>query len=268
MSGVKYFRPVSSAAIIIAFRDRGVDPLRQRNLDHVAEYWKGSGLPVHVVDDGREGDAHFCRSAAYNRGAAATDADVLCYIESDIILPYAQLHAAIDDAQHHVGLVVPLTVQRKLSEADSELVRAGADPVGFTPEVINETGKTGLNHGCAGVISRRTLAAVGQFDEVMEGHGHDDTAMLIAFDRTCGPVRFVDGVAYHLYHLDFDPTLTKGDHITAADAAAQNRNLQRLQLYRSASSATVIRQLTSGWTPNDWRARFQENSPTAGRYAP
>lgn len=99
------------------------------------------------------------------------------------------------------------------------------------------------------------------------GHGHDDTAMRIAFDRCAGPIRHVDGTAYHLYHLDFDPTLTRGAHITIADAAAQDRNLARLELYRRSHTPQDIRRLTSGWAPtNDWRDRATENDPLAGRY--
>jgi hypothetical protein len=257
---------VISAAIIIAFRDRGVDPLRQKNLDCVRDYWAGSGLPVHVVDDGRTGDEHFNRHAAYNRGAAATDADVLCYIESDILLDYQQLNIAIESAASQLGQVVPFEIQRKLTREGSELVRDGADPVDVDIEQLIHTAAGGVNHGCANVISRETLNLVGRWDEAFEGHGHDDTAACIGFAVATGQqMRYVAGFAHHLWHLDFDPTLTQGDHIRPEDAAAQERNLQRLQLYRQARRPEDIRALTIGGN-RDWRARHRENDPRAGRY--
>ena len=75
----------STVAIIIPFRDRGIDPLRVANLKRVLQHWDGLGITVHVVDDGRAGNAPFCRSAAYNHGAAITQADILVYVEADVI---------------------------------------------------------------------------------------------------------------------------------------------------------------------------------------
>lgn len=212
-----------------------------------------------VVDDEGSGDQHFNRHRAYNRGAAMTSADVLCYIESDIMLPFGQLNTAVRMAGMQRGLVVPFSEQHKLGEIDSGRVRGGQDREKFTPEVINHTATNTVNHGCASVISRYSLKAVGQWDEEFDGHGHDDTAMLIAFDRACGPARFVPGVAHHLYHLEMDPGLTSGSHITPEDARAQVRNGERLQLYREAATADQIRKLTSGGIyVRDWR--------TAGRH--
>lgn len=239
------------AAIIIAFRDRGVDPLRQQNLDCVREHWAACGdWPVFVVDDGREGDAHFNRHIAYNRGAALTDADVLCYLEADILLPYEQLHQAITSATEAPGMVVAFSYQHKLSATDSMLVRAfQKQPTDCTPAAVINTKDNGINHGCAGVISRATLEMAGKWDERFEGHGNDDTAMAIAFDRCAGRVRCVPGIAHHLYHLDYDPNLTAGDHITPADKRAQQINQARLHLYQRARLPTEIRRLTAGWSP-------------------
>jgi glycosyltransferase involved in cell wall biosynthesis len=260
---------VAQAEIIIPFRDRGVDPLRKANLDRVIAHWDlYPQFGVHVVDDGRTGGAHFNRHAAYNRGTDKAHADVLVYLESDILIDPAQIRAAVDLAAAEPGLVIPFSHQHKLSPTDSELVRGWLkEPADCVPDQVIDTAAGGINHGCANVISRATLRAVGRWDDRFEGHGHDDTAMRIAFDRCAGPIRHVMGVAYHLYHLDFDPTLTRGAHITAADAAAQDRNLARLELYRGAATQADIRRLTGGWAPQtNWRSRFIENDPRAGRY--
>lgn len=258
-----------TAAVIIPFRDRGVDPLRQANLDRVVQHWKESEFPVIVADDGRTGGRHFNRSAAYNRGTAQTDADVFIYAESDIMVDFQQIREAIEVATVGPGMVIPFTEQRKLTEDDSVLVRSYLkDPQDCVPGQVIPTGLNGINHGCCNVISRATLKLVGQWDEKFEGHGHDDTAMLIAFDRCAGNIRWVQGVAYHLYHLEFDPTLSNGSHITAGDAQAQARNLQRLNQYRKQQTAEGIRWLTAGGG-TDWRTRvlpLVENDPLAGRY--
>lgn len=247
---------MTTAAVIIPFRDRGIDPLRRQNLEYTTGWWQRSPWPVYIVDDGGTGKDMFNRSRAYNRGAAICGADVLCYIESDTVLPYDQLQDAINEAQALPGLVVPFSHQFKLSEADSVKVRAGADPDEFEPEQTNDTHRTTVNHGSAGVISRATLEAVGQWDEAFEGHGHDDTAMMIGFEKTCRPVRFIGGVAWHLYHLDMDPGLTRGAHITKADCAAQDRNRARLKMYAEAPDTAAIRRLTAG-AATDWRMAWR-----------
>ena len=247
---------MTDAAIIIAFRDRGVDPLRQWNLDYVAAYWGKSNWPVYIVDDGGSGNDHFNRSRAYNRGTALTDANVLCYIESDTVLPYAQLQSAIEWAVTP-GLIVPFSFQHKLGNMDSHLVRGGADYRMFEGEAIHDTWASTINHGSACVISRQTLRSAGQWDEAFEGHGHDDTAMKIAFEMTGSSTRFVGGQAHHLYHLEFDPGLTSGAHIRPEDARAQERNGKRLAMYQRARNPEEIRWLTGGGAlQDDWRKRM------------
>lgn len=248
-----------TAAIIIPFRDRGIDPLRRANLLRVLEHWYGFEVDARVVDDDREGDAAFCRHRAYNKGTAATDADVLVYIESDILIPHQQIRDAITLAVEQPGLVVPFSLQHKLSPTDSLLVRADLkDPADCVPEP-HPYGE-GTNFGCANVISRQTLNMVGQWDEVMEGHGYDDVAMLIAFRLCAGLVRRVDGPAYHLYHKDVDPdTSPDRAHLTDEDVTAQSRNQQRMLMYRGAHTPEQIRQLTAGGKPDGrwgWRSRI------------
>ena len=246
---------------MIAFRDRGVDPLRKANLDRVLAWWEDFDAPVIVVDDGRQGKAHFNRSRAYNIGAKKTDADILIYVEADTLIPYDQIRAAADMAGSELGMVVPFTHQKKLGTTESMLVRAGLkEPYDCVPDP-HPYGEMS-NYGCANVLSRATLAAVGRWDEVLEGHGHDDNAMWQAFNKAARPTRWVDGPAYHLYHLDFDPDICPGAHITAEDKAAQERNYRRMQLYCFAQTAEEIRHLTSGGQSlaTSWRSRWTRAS--------
>ncbi len=70
--------------------------------------------------------------------------------------------------------------------------------------------------GAINIVSRATLNKVGGWDECFEGNWYDDVAMKIAFEKVGGITRWVDGPAFHLYHL---PGHT-GDHLTDADRAA------------------------------------------------
>lgn len=223
---------VPSAAIVIPFRDRGNDPARPANLRRVEQHWCHCDIPVLVVSDGLTGVELFNRSAAYNYGAAATDADVLVYIEADIIIDLAQLQKAIHLAADHPGLVLPFTHLHALDERDSADVRAHQkQPSGCSGTVSEQS------VGPANVVSRRTLEMVGGWDEAFRGHGFDDLAMCQAFEVVAGPLRRVSGPAYHLHHLPGVPG---------------PRNFDRAQLYGSWCSAEEIRRLTRGQEITGW----------------
>lgn len=228
-----------TAAILIGFRDRGTDPLRKANLDCVLQYWEPFGLPIHVVDDGGTEAEQFNRHRAYNRAAQHTDADVLCYVESDMLLPFHQMEEAIIAARTP-GLIVPFTERHELNAEDSAKIRAHQltyhDVRG---EVIMPKPR---RTGAINVLSRATLNAVGRYDEAFSGNWWDDRSMHIAFDICAGPTRWIDGPSYHLYHL---PGHT-GTHLTPEDKAATARNKERFRRYQQARTPGQIRQLTNG----------------------
>lgn len=226
-------------AVVIPFRDRGLDPLRLENLARVADHWAGYGGEVIVSGDGRSGDAHFNRSAAYNRGVADTDADMLIFAESDLLVSYAQIDRAIEVASDSLGMVVPFSWFMALSPEDSVRVRnREVEPEGLSATPIK--GHRG-SIGAINVLSRDTYEAVGGYDEQFEGAWYDDDAMKIAFDVAAGPTRWVEGSAYHLYHLSGG----RGAHLTGEDRAATARNRRRLRLYKQARTAEQIRKLTA-----------------------
>lgn len=228
---------MTSAAIVIPFRDRGIDPLRQANLDAVLAWWRDAPWPVTVVDDGRTGDAQFNRSAAYNRGRAlAGQVDVIIYTESDMLLDHAQIATAVDMAAEQPGLVVPFTQYRYLSPRDSVRVRAGADAARFRPESVRNDG---LSIGAVNVLSQATLDATGGYTERTEGSWYDDTIMHRAFDVCAGPTRWVDGPAFHLYHLPAH----KGAHLSDADRAATAHNKALWKLVKAAATPEQVRAL-------------------------
>jgi hypothetical protein len=233
-------------AIIIPFRDRGVDPLRKLNLHTVMAYWQNNRrtnwAAIIVSHDGRTGTEQFNRSAAYNRGVAAmARADVFIFAESDMIINQRQIDEAVAMAAESPGLIVPFNEYRYLSPEDSQLVRNGQDPATLTPEsVIPNEQRSAPRTGPINVMSRATIDAVGRWDENFEGNWWDDRAMHHAFATAVAPIRMVDGPAYHLYHL---PGHT-GSHLTPEDRAATECNRLRYLRYRTATTPQQIRELT------------------------
>jgi hypothetical protein len=229
------------AHIVVPFRDRGRDPLRAANLECVLEWWEHAPWPVHVVDDGRTGDAQFNRSAAYNRGLELVrdlGGDTVIYTESDMLVPWEQIEKSVEMAAGRLGLVVGFTSYRYLSEDAANKVRNGESPVGKLAKTIDN----GASIGAVNIVSSATMRAVGQWDETFEGSWYDDTAMFRAFEVAAGKTRWVDGPGWHLYHL---PGWT-GDHLTDEDKAATARNAARCGLYRFAETPDRIRELTAG----------------------
>lgn len=228
----------TDVALIIPFRDRGTDPLRQANLDHVVSCWQEMGYKPQIFDDGREGDAQFNRSAAYNRAVKFNpNAEVFIFAESDMIISEYQADAAVALAKVVPGLVVPFNEYHYVGAGRSAAIRAGVMPERADSEWIMNNGRA---VGAINVVSRYALSQVGQWDEHFEGSWYDDRAMEIAFRITCGPTQFIQGPGIHLFH---QPGWT-GDHLTDEDKAATARNAYRHQRYVQAETPEQIRALT------------------------
>lgn len=228
-------------AVIIPFRDCGTDPLRAANLLRVRNHWSDFGAPIYEVDDGREADASFNRCAAYNRGAArAKDADVLVYAEADMLISGWQVREAVARAAGGLGMVVPFRQYRALTARESERVRTyNRDPAVCDTDYVMDDGHA---VGAINVMHRDTLEAIGCWDETFEGNGYDDKAMERALAVAAGPIRWVEGPAYHLYHLPG----WRGDHLSEADRAATEANRIRWHRYLKATTPREIRTLTAG----------------------
>src|SRR5512139_55053 len=224
-------------AVLMRFRSRG-DQVREANLARVADHWSHYGCEIIVATDGRSRDTQFNRSAAYNRAVAQTDADVLIFTESDILISFDQVDRAVAAARAAPGLVVPFSWFIALSEEGSQQVRAYVtDPVDCEASPVKGHRDS---IGAVNVVSRETYDLVGGYDEQMEGAWYDDDAMKIAFEVCAGPTRWVEGSAYHLYHLSGG----RGAHLSREDRAATARNRLRLRLYRQARTPEQIRGLT------------------------
>jgi hypothetical protein len=226
-------------AVIIPFRDRGVDPRRAANLDMVQAWWYANGCEPQIVDDGLEGDVQFNRHRAYNRAVSRNhDADVFVFTEADMLIHPEQVRTAIYLAEHEPGLVVPFTQYRYLSDSMTEVLRQdyhdsasdkiaswwdrpANDPTsvfGLTPESVMDNGKS---IGAVNVVSRYTLDLTGGFTEATRGNWYDDNIIEEGFAFLLGnKTRVVDGPAVHLYHLPGH----KGDHLSDEDRRATRHN--------------------------------------------
>ena len=230
-------------ALVIAHRDRGRDPNRAANLESAVRWWRDYGIEPLVVDDGRSGDDHWCRSAAYNRAARMVDADIIVYSEADILIDLDQILAGVRLARRRPGLVVPFSRFMAMTEHDTDLVRRRViDP---SQAAAKQVRRERTSIGAVNIVSRRTLDLVGGgYDERFEGHAYDDDAMEWAFRHTCRPTRFVDGPAWHQWHVPGAYYATPES--TEADLAATERNRQRWNLYRRTTDPDRIRALIRG----------------------
>lgn len=227
-------------SVAIPFRDRGRDANRPANLKRVIEHWREVGIEPHVVGDGRSGDEQFCRSAAYNIAARELDADILVYSESDLIVPIEQILKGVELAASAPGLVVPFSRFMAVEPRESEMVRQHLihPSAAFAQQMRGDC----QSIGAVNIVSRESIAAIGQWPEEFEGAWFDDDACEAAFRTCCGPTRFVNGDGYHLYHLPG----ASGEHLTDADRAATAANQARFELYRQAETPERIRELTAG----------------------
>ena len=229
--------------VIIPYRDRRKDWRRQANLDSAVCWWREQGCiePI-IVDDGRRGSAQFNRSAAMNRGAALADTDIIVFSEADLLVPFDQILEGVKLAAEKPGLVVPFSRFMAMTEVDTNLVRertlhpadAEADQVRGDCQSI----------GAVNIVSRESIAAIGQFDEQFDGHAYDDDATEYAFRTCCGPTRFVEGPGWHQHHMPGAFYATPAS--TEADLAATERNRCRWRIYQRANTPEKIRRLTAG----------------------
>lgn len=233
-----------TTALVIPFRDRGIDPCRPLNLEFVSRWWTRSGIPwpLYVVSDGRVGNSPFNRSAAYNLAIADhPEVDVFVFIESDVFCGSDQIANGIELAQRAPGLVVGFSRFLEVSESDSVKVRAG--DIDVTEAEVKQIRDDYGSNGAVNIVSRRALDMVGGYDESFSAAWWDDSAMKIAFDICCGPTRFVEGDLFHLFHKSGG---RPGAVTTQEDRAATQRNKERWLKYKRATTPRQIRRLTRG----------------------
>lgn len=225
--------------VIIPFRDRGIDPRRAANLEIVQAWWYTHGFDPQVVSDGLFGPAQFNRHRAYNRAVERfPETDVFIFTEADMLIHPKQIIKAVDAAMDKPGLVVPFTQYRYLSDQRTAILRdmfhdrSTGDIAGWWSMDVESPGSVfsakpestmdnGKSIGAVNVVSATTLKITGGFTEATRGNWYDDNIIEEGFAFLTGnKTRWVDGPAVHMYHLPGH----KGDHLTAKDREATERN--------------------------------------------
>lgn len=236
---------MTHAAVIIPFRDRGLDPRRAANLEVVQAWWYAHGFDPQIMDDGLEGDAQFNRHRAYNRAVSRNHhTDIFIFAEADMLVHPSQIMFGIRLARRQPGLVVPFTQYRYWSDDmtamcrdeyhdyDSEYVgsiwqRGVTDSLSLFARVPESTMDNGKSIGAVNIVSRETLEITGGFTEATSGNWYDDRIIDKAFSFLTGnKTAYVPGPAVHLYHLPG----WQGDHLSEADRTATQRNRDILRL--------------------------------------
>lgn len=240
-------------SIIIAWRDTG-NSERQASLTCVLDHLAPLGLPMILASDERADGSPFNRSAAYNQGMRLSPSEVYVFHEADMLCPHDQLIAGVALAGEGLGLVIPFTTYRYMGIEESRFILSGVDPMEFAPWFEMRHGRS---IGAIGILSAESMRWVGQWDENLSGHGFDDNAMYHAIDTACGPARYVDGDASHLYHpMAYAPWERTSDaanpaNFSPAEVKATEENRRRVGLYEAATTPEQVRALTGAPWPGE-----------------
>jgi hypothetical protein len=151
-----------------------------------------------VVEVDAGGDM-FSRADSLNDGVRCSDAEVICALDADMIIPPAHIVAAAGMALEAPGMVVPFDEGRYLGSAASMRVVGGSSPWLAEPRWrFRPNSTTPLVGGC-NVLSRETFEKVGGWPTGFVGWGNQD----IAFADLCeqvAPLRRIEGPYVHLHH--------------------------------------------------------------------
>jgi GT2 family glycosyltransferase len=174
---------------------RVADEQRERVWAWLAKRLRRDGWDVregwHTEDEGL-----FNRSAAINRAAVGSDADVFVIADADTLVGRAQIESAVRIARATGTLTFGFHRYAALSEEGTEAVLDGYDG-SWEPYVELEF----INTASSCVVVRRDLwDRLGGFDERFVGWGWEDVAFSLAAQTLGGGMHRVAGTAWHLWH--------------------------------------------------------------------
>lgn len=218
------------AVILIPWRSNG-DPLRERNLQAVLEWYKPLGLPVVFGDTDHQ---PFNRGAARNAAArAAGDWDVALIADADTIAMHSVVLEALELARVNGQLIIPHDDFYRMNRRGTQTFLGNPNYYRDNPKkVLNLTGwpridKSMMPSGAL-VISKASFEAMGMYEEGFVGWGYEDSAFLLDAAATIGVTR-LSGMLWHLYH--------RPDYGTMADRRANEELLRQAGGSRRRSHA-------------------------------
>ena len=184
--------------IFIPWRDSGC-PYRRKNFNYTFSYYSKIGH-VSAVDSVYE---KFNRANARNRAVGLSKSNIFLLVDADSVIPVAQLEEAFIIAKQAHKICQPFNEVHFLNKsASGNLI---ADFTNFKPHshsyVFKGPNEVFLQHsGGAYVVIKSQWEEMGGMDERFTGWGGEDSAYNHEYRRTFGPIEYVDGPLYSLYH--------------------------------------------------------------------
>ena len=202
--------------LVVPWRDTGCE-WRRRAHDYVLRYYSAFDLV-----DSDAGDELFSRADSINVAARASDAEVIVALDADLIIPTAQIMAAVSLALDAPGMVVPFDELRYLGPAATlRVTEEGSSPWLAEPRHrITPTPSVPMVGGC-NVLSRSTFDLIGGWPDGFAGWGCEDIAFANA-TAAIAPMRRVGGPAIHLHHPK------DGAYVDPDVIAANSRRLEAM----------------------------------------
>lgn len=196
---------MSDVSIIVPYRSDGG---RRDELWEFTQEWLATNHPTWQVTEGESPDGPFSRGAAINDAAQRAilheNPEVLVIHDADTLCNPLQLLRATDHAYASKGVCYPYEVYTYLDEYSSNQLMANEWGWRFVaperhPQHCYQTTVRWHHVSGAMAVSREAWEKVGGF-VALEGWGAEDLIMHTLFKTFGGPVEWLRGSAYHLYH--------------------------------------------------------------------
>lgn len=181
-----------TVAVVIPFAS--ADPLRQRALEYVQEFYRDEFPDWRVYRLGAQHHS-FSRSRAVNLAVDLTVEDILLINDGDTLCRPEQVRRAVDYAIGAPGLVYAYDRYRRLSQAATERLEEWRDV--FHGEVEWQI-ENAVSQGCV-AIRRSCFEQAGGYDERFTDWGYEDMEMCLRCERYW-PTRRIPGDLYHIWH--------------------------------------------------------------------
>jgi hypothetical protein len=173
---------------------RITDPHRAAAWAHVEAHYQQHHPDWDVIAAKIPG--RWSKGRAVQRARSATTAPILVIADSDSWTGPADLTAAVDLARTH-GWVTPHRKVRRLTEASTSEVLAGATPIG---RPLARTPYLGVRGGGITVVTAAAYDTIGGIDPRFAEWGGEDFAFGHALHALCGPGLRRHGTLWHLWH--------------------------------------------------------------------
>lgn len=215
---------ISGLRVVILAPYRPLNSERRKLWVYAKKVWQ-KNFPYPVFEGTGPLDGPFNRSAAVNDAAlAAGEWDVAIIIDTDVVTNPRAVNCGVHLAASTGYFIVSHTERVMLTEAATLKILRGLKFNWDEPRMAEVVWDDSMS--CSVIISRKTWDAVGGFDELFVGWGHEDSAFQMSVETFTGsPTVKLTSKCYHLWHRC-------GPEILATNPQRM-LNIQRMHLYHS-----------------------------------